>query len=461
MQIKRTFRITWTHIISLSLIVLIIFVQFQNILGVPLKDRMPQLSHAIFLSDKLFIMALFVTVVFARFLIGCAIAKEKRNQGAGYFSLLKSEAILASSLFIFVLWCLVSATVNQNNLIVSLNGIFVYILYFLFFFVFSGFPWPTNTIRRIYFILLRIALALSVVSICQEIIALVYLHSVEWWPNIMTGESRWRLGIFRAPSLLGHPNNIGIFALFFLTIELARKNEKGVKNNFILFILISTILFTMSRAAIGASMIAMFLLLRMSRKIAIVFLVSILIIGYSMGVSSLNITALGKGHNTESFKEMFSSDNYRNYACQVSLDVIKDHLVFGVGPGMYGGHISLKYDSPIYQEYGFTGQYYDYLHDHVGSIEQEILQVLAEVGVPGFIFFCLVLFAPFFILSRIAKRTDDTSTKSIITGLKVMPFLMFFYMWGYTMSQTQEWLIPYFVFVGMIVGNQRRNRILA
>jgi O-antigen ligase len=453
---KRRSPISCLHIVYVFAIVLIIYVQFQNILGVPLKDSMPQLSHVIFLADKLVIMALFLLAVSTRILLGYSGGRGEEDLETRYLPLLKSEVILIAFLFIFVTWCLLSAAVNQNNLSISLRGIFAYVIYFLVFFVFSSFFWSAKTIQRTYALLLRVALGLSAVSICQEIMALLYPHSVEWWPNIQTGEAIWRMGIFRAPSLLGHPNSIGVFALFFLTIELARGREEGVKNNVALFILTAAILFSMSRAAIGGSILALFLLSRRTRRMAIVTAFGFGFFVFMIGVPSSISTAFSKKPEANSSAQVLCYDKYRHFARTISLDIIRDHSVFGVGPGMYGGHISLEYDSPIYQEYGFGGQYYEYLHDRVGSIEQELLQVLAEVGVPGFICFSLVICAPFVILSRIARRTDNAANRAMIAGLKVMPFLMLFYMFGYTVSQMQEWLIPYFTFVGMLSGEQRR-----
>jgi O-antigen ligase len=435
-------------------IIILIVIQFQNIVGVPVKVQRPELSHIIFIADKILFIALFLILFYSRLAKGFILQKDNAEPSHVFIPVLKSEIILSIFLCLFTLWCLISAAFNYNSITVSLSGIFSYIVYFSVFFVFSSFFWTDKLIHKIYIFLLRTAIFLSVVSICQEAFALIYPHSAEWWPNIQKGGAIWRMNLFRAPSLLGHPNNIGLFALFFWTMELARRKNEGVKNNLRLIILALAIFFSMSRSAIGASMIAFFLVSRKTRQMillslpAIILFVSTLLIVYPGKISEMNVVAKSSAY-----------DEYRSYTRKKSLEIFGDHPFFGVGPGMYGGHVSLKYDSPVYKEYGFEGHDYEYLHDRVGSIEQLWLQVLAELGVPGFLCLILLFLSPVFILSGMSKRSDRDATKSLIAGLKLMPFQMFFYMLGFTVSQTQEWLIPFFAFSGMIVGNQRRRAI--
>ena len=44
---------------------------------------------------------------------------------------------------------------------------------------------------------------------------------------------------------------------------------------------------------------------------------------------------------------------YRVYTMNKSLEVFKDHPILGVGPGMFGGVISVIFNSHVYDEYNF------------------------------------------------------------------------------------------------------------
>lgn len=432
-------------------VLLIIYVQFQNILGVLIKEISSQLSHAVFLVDKIFLFSLFLVFIYVRFLGGLLIVENLGiDKRPGFVAPLKSELILFTSLIIFGLWCLISAIVNQNNLGPTIFGTFSYIVYFFVFFIFSSIPYKKDLIKKTYIFLLNFALMLSLLSVFQEISALIYPASVNWWPNIQSGNAMWRGGLFRAPSLLGHPNGIGLFALFFFTVELARRRELKLRqrHRLKLTFLGLAILFSVSRCAIGGALIALFLLLPRFRKMVMWSFPAIVLIG-ALFFSHLKPTT------QESSSGIFSYDNYRKFTFQKSLEIFKDHPFCGVGAGMYGGHISLRYDSPVYAKYGFTGQHFDYLHDRVGSIEQQWAQVLAELGVVGMFLFTILMVTPIFILHKLLRKEDDIFFKALITALMIMPFQMGFYMSGFTVSQIQEWLIPYFAFVGMLVGAQR------
>lgn len=431
-------------------VLLIIYVQFQNILGVPIRETMPQVSHLVFLLDKVLLFSLFIVFIYVRFLGDLLTSKNQATKkGLSFVAPLKSELILFTSLIIFGLWCLISAGVNQNNLEPTIFGTFAYIVYFLVFFVFSSILYKRGLIEKNYRLLLNFALLLSVLSIFQEILSLIYPASVNWWPNIQSGSSMWRMGLFRAPSLLGHPNGIGIFALFFWTVEIAKARETGLRTNLHkLVVLGAAIVFSVSRTAISAAFIAPFLVVPRFRKMTILLIPVIVLVG-------MLFYPYLKGSEVESSADVFGYDQYRKFALERSLAICKDHPIFGVGAGMYGGHISIRFNSPLYTRYGFTGPFYDYLHDRVGSIEQQWAQALAELGVGGVLLLVGLIFTPYFILKRLNKEERDSFFRALEAGLMVMPFQMIIYMTSFTITQQQQWLIPYFAFVGMLVGAQR------
>jgi len=228
-------------------------------------------------------------------------------------------------------------------------------------------------------------------------------------------------------------------------VELARRKVEKI-NWAILGILGLAVFFSMSRMAIGAAIIAAFVFIFPVRKIVLILppLLIIVLITYFSLYSQID-------------KSPDFYDQYRAYAYEKSMEVFKANPLAGVGAGMYGGHISLRYNSPIYNRYNFGGDFYNYLH-WVGSIEQLWLQIIGELGLFGIIFFLVLLFSPSIILYRLLQKIDDKYLKGFTWGLIAMPLLIGFYMIAFTITNSGAWLFPYFAFVGMIVGYIRRNK---
>jgi O-antigen ligase len=437
-------------------VLLIIFVQFQNILGIPIEESKPWLSHAIFLVDKILFFSLFLIFFFVRLVSGFVVKKDRNPSKFEVIVPLKSELIFLIPLVIFGIWCLLSGGINQNNLKVTVNGAYDYMAYFLVFFVFSSIPAKKSSIKKIYLTLLNFALFLSLISIFQEIAALVHPASVNWWPNILSGNEMWRTGLFRAPSLLGHPYYIGVFALFFWTIELARiKKRSALKSDWLkIFILGLAIAFSFSRAAIVGALIALVCLFSIRTIISSIPVILISLYLFAPTVPGVAPTVPGVAPTVAGVAHF---DIYRQFCTQKSLPIIKEHPWFGVGPGMFGGHISIKYNSPIYAQYGFTGPFFDYLK-WAGSIEEVWLQALAELGVVGLFLVIMLLLTPILILQNFFKQEKDNFLRILIIGLMIMPLQMLFYGLGFAIFERGEWLVPYFAFLGMFAGMQRMGK---
>ena len=441
------------YLFNSLVLLLIIFLQFQNILAVPIRESQPGLSHVISLIDKILLVCLFSMFFYVRFLTSLFTIDRYTAKTKSYIiTLIPNERPLLICLVTFIFYCLLSGFINQNELLVSLNGTFVYVVYFGVFFIFSSLPYTESIIKKDYSFLLKLALFLSVVSIVQELLAFTYPASIAWWPNIQKEHALWRMGLFRAPSLLGHPNTIGVFVLFFWTTEMARIKREGLRNGWLKIVLLGlALLFSVSRCVIGAALIALFLLPH-GRKLFYLILPAVIIVA----IFPSRLLEVAERHAPAS---IVSYDEYRKFALEKSLDVFKDHPLWGVGPGMYGGHISLKYDSPIYRQYGFSGRNYRHLHNKVASIEQQWLQVLAELGILGAFLFILLLLSPILILYRLSTKNNDSLTKALISGFMVMPLQMCFLGIGFTVTNKGAWLIPYFTFVGMLVGTERSKKI--
>jgi hypothetical protein len=71
----------------------------------------------------------------------------------------------------------------------------------------------------------------------------------------------------------------------------------------------------------------------------------------------------------------------------------------------------------------------------------------------------IVIFTPVYILYRIRQKEKDIFLRALIGALMVMPVLMSIYMLGFTVTQLRIWLVPYYFFVGALVGSRRRAGI--
>jgi len=426
------------------LVSFLILVQFQNIIGVPIKDRMPEASHIILFIDKIVLIVVFISVLFIRTCTSLYAVSLGNT-----IAVTRNEFLMFCSLCLFVVWGVVSGLISRNPLAVSVRGIYAYVGYFLTFFIFSGFSWPSGLVQRVYSVMLKVALFLCAVSIFQEVMAFVHPASVLWWPNIQKGETVWRSIFFRAPSLLGHPNSIGIFTLFFLTVELARARENEVRRNWgrICLLSLATLVSVSRSSIIGATVAFMILLKRKGRAVMVVLLalcVGGVVIGARAGMG--RILALSE------------YDLYRLYTLKKSIEVIRDNIAFGVGPGMFGGGVSLSFESAIYRKYHFEQGPYTYLK-YVGSIEQQWLMILSELGMVGMAFFVLLFITLVIVLARILRVAADPFLRALALSLLVMVAQMSLFMVGYTVSQVQEWLIPFFMFVGMLSGTSRSHML--
>ena len=417
--------------------------------GVGLRENMPYFSKAVFLLDKVLLFSLFIIFISARIFASFLGRNHQGNtKTSGFTTILRSELVLFLSILIFSLWCLISAYINKNDFSLTFFGIFSYIVYFLTFFVFSSIPYKREMIKGYYRILLNFALFLSLVSVFQVILARIYPISVNWWPNIQTGDDVWRIGLYRAPSLLGHPNAVGIFALFFWTIEFARvKFDKQKTSFFKLIILGLAILFSLSRTAIAAAFIVPFIVSLRVRRVGFV-LIPAVVLAAGLFFPYLNL----RKEELKKAGEVLVYDEYRRFALDKSLEIWQGNPIFGVGPGMYGGHISLRFDSPVYAQYSFTGPYYDYLSNRVGSIEQQWVQALAEIGSIGFFLLVTLILTPIFILKKLLNAETEPFFKALKTGLMIMPLQMCVYLMSFTVTQQSQWLVLYFAFIGMIAS---------
>jgi hypothetical protein len=128
---------------------------------------------------------------------------------------------------------LVSGMVNGNSLYVTALGTFDNVKIFLALFIYAVFFRDPGNFEKIFRPLLKVAIFICLIALIQEIWALSYryilgkdihdagMYILQGMPaDVRLQRDLWRLGIYRAPSLLGHYNILGFYSLLILTIYL-------------------------------------------------------------------------------------------------------------------------------------------------------------------------------------------------------------------------------------------------
>ncbi len=433
-------------LLSLLLACFIIYLQLLDRIGLPIRSSSPGLASLLYRADKLITIFLFFFAIAFRIL--STLVRKEENCLASQIIIKKNEVLLSLSLFFFALWSLISAAVNSVPLVVTVHALEEYLIYYIIFFVFVSLSSRKISMKFVYKCFLIFALLVGSWAIIQELCYLLYHESIYWWYNIVDPAFVVRNGLYRTPSFLGHPNGAALFLLFCLTIELNRRRKRMI----VLIFLIISLLLCQSRAAILGFIIAAFASLSsLTKKILIIITVTVILAVSLITVASLNLPYI-KLDLSPSASKSTAYDNYRFFTMGKSIEIFLDQPVFGVGPGRYGGYTSVKYDSPIYSKYGFPRPMREYL-SYVGTIEQQLFQVISELGIPGIFLYILLLMTPFLLIRKLSSPLffSDDFLYSMRNGLKIISFQMVIYSLWYNVTGQQIWLIPYLAFSGMLI----------
>jgi hypothetical protein len=358
---------------------------------------------------------------------------------------------------------IISGKLNGNPFIVSMLGIFDYIKYFLVIFIFAAFFKEFSEFKNTFRLMLAVAIFLGLFALIQEIWAVVSryifykdihdptIYILRATPKLI--EQGWRFGIYRTASLMYNQNMFGLFSLLILGIYLY--TEKRV-NALIFISLITGIIVSVSvMVYAGFALLVVSQIIR-GRKWLIVFLIPAIILLLNM---SNNIRESGSVSNTVKadilIDDAMSPDNeisYRRYSISKALEIWKDHPYFGVGPGMFGGPISVKYNSYFYEEYDFNA--ITYLRQ-IKGIDQFWPQLLTETGIVGIASFSAIIISLFVLLYLLRQARTSFEEKGLFTGLMMYTIVILIYAFGSGLILGAV-LFTYCAFFGMGMGAQDR-----
>jgi len=397
---------------------LLVFLPFQTPLGSLIKS--PQLL--------LWVDEMFVAFVFILFLATFFFEGKIR----------KGPLQILICLILLGVIGMASGLMNGNSFIVTANGIFDYIKNFLVIPALFAFSISEKRVGKIFIVLHRMAIALCLIAILQEIA--FFLGA----PVKKLGVSYYevRFGLMRASSLMGHPNIFGLYALLFFTLDLSLTRRMRWQN----LLFASGIFLSISRMVwIGFFISFFFLFIQAKgRKFKILFLLATILIAFSIP-TFYSITA----------REIDKSVYFRGYALSKSLEIFKDHPVWGVGPGMYGGVVSFTFDSPVYQKYSFDKDWLDFIKGF-RSLDQFWPQIFAEMGGVGTLFFGFLLFYLWKVPKKISEISGNEFRKKMLSGISVIPIVLVIYLFGSGLNLT-PFLLTYSTLLGLMLGMEDEN----
>ena len=358
------------------------------------------------------------------------------------------------SVFFLSIIGLLSGIVNGNPLLVTILGIFDYIKYFLVIFIYAVFFKEFSQFKKGFRLLLMLSIFVGVVASVQEFwaVSLRYIlgkdlsyskmYVLTQYFNLPDDPGLincWRFGLYRASSLMENPNFLGLYTLLFLTLYIFF--EKKMKN-IVLIPLVAGVFAGISRMAYTAATLIIGIFISKGKKGFLVLIIPLMIFVYYAGISLPDFDV-----TEETAKAGLKS--YRHWTRIKAVEIWKDHPILGVGPGMYGGIVSLKYYSPVYVEYySFAGED---LMLRTKSLDQFWPQLLAEMGIAGIVFFAAILISLLIGLLIIIKRTSSDEIKSMSAGLASFMAAILVYLLGSGLNATCI-LYTYTALIGMILG---------
>jgi O-antigen ligase len=257
------------------------------------------------------------------------------------------------------------------------------------------------------------------------------------------------MGIFRTP----YAFTVGLYGLLILTVYLYTVKRLNIV---IFSSLFSGIIISLTRMAYGG--LAFIILLRIIKKskwIALLLLIFICIfITYGINNEDINLLTL-----VDMLRDYVTGDiddsDIRSYSRNNALKIWKDHPLWGVGPGMFGGIVASRYRSYIFEEYNILRTYIQ----KIGSIEQFWFQILAEIGIVGTLCFINLVITLFVLLHISRRRKVPEELKNLFLALMVFLICILIYSIGGGINTTYV-LFTYNAFVGIAfrcVYNQSIN----
>ncbi|NOZ68437.1 MAG: O-antigen ligase family protein [Deferribacteres bacterium] len=350
----------------------------------------------------------------------------------------------------------ISGITNENSLRITSLGIFEYVKNFLFIFVFAAFFREADQVKKIFRVLLYLAMFLCVVAVIQEAWALaskyiIMQKKITLFDPLMFQKDKWRMGMYRATSLVGHYNILGFFSLLVLTLYFFTVKKIRLP---VFIILSAGIAVSVSRMSYLGFAILILIQVFRGRKWLLAFILPLGIsLIYMSTLEDFNISKIANvpGIFKKKQKANIFTVPYREYARGKAMEIWKDHPVWGVGPGMFGGIVSVISHSPYYEEYNFDQEMelVDFLNSWK-SLDQFWPQILAEMGIAGTLAFVVLLASWMIFFLILIRRKVPDDMRGFFTGLAIFMIMVIIFSFGNPLKSPV--IVVYSALCGMATG---------
>lgn len=383
-----------------------------------------------------------------------------------FFDEVKNCSILiyfSLSILFFIVLVFISGIVNGNSLFITVQGIFDYVKYFMPVFIYAYFFRNVDEVRKAISILIILGACLGIVALMDEIIALSvkyiwqgdsinlsFIYDVQ--QKVLATETKWRLGLFRSSSLMGHYNLLGMYGLLLLSVYLFTLK----RINTVFFIsLFSGVFLSISRTIyIGYVVITGVQILK-GRRWLIISLIPVVFLLFKM--SSLPDFDIQENMSVETSEVKATEDRQqpegdsfymRDIAREKAVQVWKDHPVLGVGAGMFGSPLAVKSNSYVHYNYMLLP---NIIKLGASSIDQFWFQILAETGIVGVGLYIAILLTIFIILYFIKRKINSFEVKGLMSALSLYMLAIGIYGFGANIIMV-ELMFTYSAMIGMALG---------
>ena len=343
----------------------------QKLLGIP---------YAGLVDDATMIFVVFTVVALL-----CSGQVQKTNTNIFFF-------------VIFVISSVVSATVNNVPIAVYLVQMRSYVFPLFIVFIFSKLAIDKLTIK--FFI--NIIALVTIILFLSALIELAIGRPILYAENRFGEQIDFDNGV-RVFSLIGNPIDFSNFIMLSLCIFFASMSSGLIsanKGKLLIVICILCLLLSASRGPIIAALFTFFLYY-MHKGLSLVKIVkwSLLSLPFLFLLGNKLLTRF-----SDISVNYFAEDQYRALYLVKSLEILRDHLAFGVGPGMFGGWVSINFhESEIYTLYNIDTK-------GISSIDMFWPHFVPEVGLIG----CAIFLYPFIKLFKASKQLSSSTNNTML-----------------------------------------------
>lgn len=354
------------------------------------------------------------------------------------------KAVLNKPLFFFLLVFIVSAIVNQVRIDIVIVQLRSYIictsLYYLI-------VWSNLNNKQLIIIIKRIVI-FSIPVFITAYLEFFLQKTILITTSRYGGELEQSEG-FRVFTLIGNPIDFSNFAILLISIVMASVfakykvfNFKKYIFNIILLLSILTLFMSNSRGPVIALLLTFIF--------ASVYLNIISKSKMILALGLLSISFLFIGDNffqriTDFNFDVNTTKMYRVIYIHKSIEIIADNPVFGVGPGKFGGWVSINYHkSYIYELYKFST-------DGISSIDMFFPHLIGELGILGFLIYLNLYFRHFVFFKNEIPKTSFRHNESKFISILPLLFIsnLLIIGWFSIALETPLIMTLYFIVVGV------------